>query len=506
MNTKSTLLLVPFAGALILGGCVQQTTGDYNKALSPKDEAITTRQADPAATQQQTQQVSPMTKAATSSNFDSLLPPAKPGECYTRILVPANYKTVPEKVLKKEAGEKIELVSGKYGLVEEKVLTEEGSAKLIPMEARYGTEAVKYQISSEKQYWAINLKQNAPAASEGLLASARKAGIQLDNATPGTCFHEHYIAPKYKTVIEKVLVSEASEKITVTPAKYETVSKKILIKEASYKLVAVPEQYKTVSEKILVEPARTVWKKGTGPVEKLDQSTGEIVCLVEIPARYKTIQKTVLASAATTKKVAIPAEYKTIQVRKLVAPAQEKRTLVPAQYKTVKKIVLESDGQFIWHDVHDKHLTPQSRTGNQICLVKIPAKSGSYIKKVVTSKAATKKVSRASRYQTIKVQKVVASPLVKRTKIAAQYQTVSKRIKVSEEHMEWVPILCETNFNANLITDLQRQLKASGHNPGKIDGIYGIRTKAAVGSFQRAKGIKTGTLTLETLKALGIKY
>lgn len=56
----------------------------------------------------------------------------------------------------------------------------------------------------------------------------------------------------------------------------------------------VPAVYKTTTEEVLESPAQTVWKKGRGPIEKLDNATGEIMCLVEIPAKYRTIQKVVL--------------------------------------------------------------------------------------------------------------------------------------------------------------------------------------------------------------------
>ena len=56
------------------------------------------------------------------------------------------------------------------------------------------------------------------------------------------------------------------------------------MKAASTRLETVPAQYETVTEEVLVRPAYTTWKKGTGPIQRIDQATGEIMCLVEVPA------------------------------------------------------------------------------------------------------------------------------------------------------------------------------------------------------------------------------
>jgi len=478
MKKRNMLFLSPLVGAIIFG------TLNVNVTMAANTEEAT----------------------QTVATGESLLPPAKPGECYTRVLIPARFETETVKMLKKAAGERIELTPGEYGTSEEKILVEEASTKLVPVAGSYSTEKVTYKISDGRRYWAESLKPGARPVSDALLNAAKADGINLDAATPGTCFHEHVIGPKYNTVPEKVLVKEASERIEVIPAQYETVEQKVLVKEASYKLVTVPETYKTETEKILVEPATTVWKKGVRPVERVDNSTGEIVCLVNIPAKYKTVTHRVVDTPATTKRIEIPAQYKTIKVRKLVAAAQEKRIPIPAKYSTITHTVLDSDASFHWHEIHDKSMSKESRTRNQICLREIPGKMGTYTKQVVANAPSVKTIELPAKYTTLKIRKLVVEPSQKSISSPAQYQTVTKRVKVSEEHMEWVPILCEVNFNLDLISELQRKLQDAGYNPGSIDGVYGGATKAAVRAFQRKKGMPTGQLTIETLRALGVAY
>ena len=168
---------------------------------------------------------------------------------------------------------------------------------------------------------------------------------------PGKCYARVWEDPKYGTVSEQVLRREAGERIEIIPAKYEMVEEQVLVREAYTRAEVVPPQYETVTEKIMVKPAFTRWKKGRGLIEKVNNFTGEIMCLEEVPAEYKTVTKQVLRSSGTTNMVQVPAEYKTVKRKKLVTPAEEKRIPIPAEYDTVTKTVLESDGRMAWREV-----------------------------------------------------------------------------------------------------------------------------------------------------------
>lgn len=177
-------------------------------------------------------------------------------------------------------------------------------------------------------------------------------------AKAGECYARVYTPPKYKVVSERVLknaetskveiiparyekgterllVRAESKKIQVIPATYKTVTERVLVRAASKKLVQVPAQYDNVSERVLVKAGYTTWKKGTGPIQKIDSSTGEIMCLVEVPPVYKTITKRVQKAAPTTREVAIPAEYRTVRKQVVATEAQTREVVIPAQYKTI---------------------------------------------------------------------------------------------------------------------------------------------------------------------------
>lgn len=282
------------------------------------------------------------------------------------------------------------------------------------------------------------------------------------NARPGECYARVYTAPQFRTVTDTVIKKAASERVNVIPERYdwteETVMVKpaseriaqvipaeyrweeeqVLVKPASEKIEEVPATYKTVTQTELVKAATTEWKRGRGPVEKVDNLTGDIMCLVEVPAEYRTITRSEVDQPASTRRVTIPAEYQTVRRQVLVKEAEVRKETVPAQY------------------------------------------------------------------QTVKVRKLVEAAREERIAIPAEYQTVTRQEKVSDGHMVWSQVLCETNATPETVYALQNALKNAGYAPGKIDGHLGAGTADAVRRYQKANGLAEGGITLEVLQRLGV--
>ena len=436
-------------------------------------------------------------------DMTNTLPNAKPGECYAKVMVPAEYRTETQKVVVREASEKVDVVPAKYETAQEKVLVSEASTKLIPVPAVYGTEVEKIETSAAYSAWVSgSLKSDVPV-NPAVLTAAGQSGVNLQAAAPNECYHEHYQPAEYKSEMQKVLASQESQKVSFTPAEYKFVEEKVLVAPASKKLVEVPAEYETLKEKVLVEAAKSVWKAGRGPVEKIDNSTGEIMCLVEVPAVYKTVSKTVLKTPAGSRTVEIPAKYETVKVRKLVSDAKEVRTVIPAKYEEVQKRVKVSEGKYIWHALKT-HGDVGKRTGNMICKKEYPATHKTVKRRVVKTPATFTKVAVPAIYADKEVRKLVSDAREVRTKIPEETKNVSKRIKVSSTKLEWKSVLCETNMSNEIITNVQQALKNAGFNPGVIDGVIGRQTLIAVDNFQRKNNLATGGLTLDTLKALNV--
>ncbi len=287
--------------------------------------------------------------------------------------------------------------------------------------------------------------ESQPAASAPAMSSA-SGDLYPPNARPGECYARMLIPGESRTVTEKVLKKEASERVEIVPATYKTVTKRVLVKPETSKLVSVPAKYGTKTERIQISEATTVWKKGAGTMaagagtgaaggssaaaivdrfgnQKIIGSrvtdTGELMCLVEVPAQYKTVTKTVLVSPATTKTVTSPAVYKTVEVTELVTAAQEKRIAIPEEYGTV-----------------------------------------------------------------------------------------TRTEQVRGEQLTWVPVLCQVNMTTGNVTTLQSALKKNGCYSCNVDGVMGPCTFRGAQCYAKKKGLPYGTnfVTVETIRALGLKF
>jgi len=269
VNNKKVILLASLC-ALMASGCAQQKHS--NEVSSLKNQLISEKtnnaklQSELAAAKKAAG-MKPATTAAPApaapqqqpSGADSLLPPnPKTGECYARVLIPGEYKTVEERRLKKEAS--------------------------------------------------FTLKAHHPT---------------------------------YKWIEKKMLVRGEYEVAKLVPAKYEWREEKVMVKPAHEHLKVVPAKYDWKVEKILIKPAYSTWKKGRGPIEKIDGSTGEIMCLIEVPAEYKTVKTRVLVEPEHTIKEMHEGHYNTVKSKVMVAEPTIVKHKVPAEYKIVKVKVVD---------------------------------------------------------------------------------------------------------------------------------------------------------------------
>ena len=444
--------------------------------------------------------------AGAAQDATGTLPDAKPGECYAKVIIPAKFETRAEEVVIAEPTEKIEVIPAKYEWTEEKILVQEAGFKLVPVPPVYETVTEKIETQPASLQWVLSTPSGrTKRAGASLVAYAKGAGLPADTAKPGQCFVEYYKPAKFRTDKQQVVKKEESERIEVIPPKYEWVEEKVLVQEASTKVVKVPAVYETVTERVMVSPATTVWKKGRGPRERIDNTTGEIMCLVEIPAKYKTITKRVIKTPETTKTIEIPAKYAVQRVRKLVEPAREVRKTIPAEYTEITKRTKVADESVSWYLKGEVPPDAGKPTGNMLCLNEKPAQYKTVTKRVLKTPATTKRIEIPAKYKTVRVRKLVQPASERRIPVPAKTSKVVKRVKIQDERLEWRQILCDTNTTPGIVKRVQRALKDAGFDPGPIDGNLGQQTLRAIDAYQRKNGMARGGLTMATIRALNIQ-
>jgi len=441
----------------------------------------------------------------TAENLPLTPPDAKPGECYARVMTPAKFETIEDKVMVKEATEEISIIPAEYEIVEQKVEVVPESKKLIPIPASYKEVVETIEVKAASRVWKTSLKKKALPVSQVLLDAVKAQGVDLENATGGTCYKEYFQPATYKTIEEDVIVQNEHNETEVIPAKFDTQELKIEITPPSKKVVQVPAEYEHTEEKVLVEEAKTVWKKGQNPAQKLSGATGEIMCLVKVPAKYKTIKKLIVKSPARTEVQEVPAEIKTLEAQHMVSEPTVKNTLIPALHKSIEKKVLDKAASFMWIDAQTGADKPWRYTGHKICLVETPAVTKEIKKVVLEAPASVKEEIIPATYKVVKAKKMVTPEKEVRTPVEAEYKMIEKRKKVASSSMEWKRILCQTNMTKDVIEKIQTALNEKSYKVGKPDGLLGRGTRNALERYQKDNGLSTGGITYETLDSLNIE-
>lgn len=376
---------------------------------------------------------------------DQMPKTAKAGECFAKVARPAQFRTETARKLVKEASERIDTVPAKYETVKEKVLTKEASERIEIVPPVY--KAVKVRVQSEE------IQEVVPAV--------------------------------YETVKEKVLVKEASSRLEEVPAVFGEVEEKVLAKPASRRAIEVPAVYETVTEKKLVREAFTTWKPGTQTnIQKLDEKTGQIMCMVEVPAEYQEVTRQVVKSPAHVRYEDIPAEYQTVRKTVLKTPASTRTIQIPAEYgeREVKKLV------------------KPAITATKV----VPVDYEREIMTVVRP-ASEKRIAIPAEYAEREVTRLVAPAREVRVPIAAEYADVPQEVMVCPVQEYWTQVLCDVNATPAKVTEIQKALAAAGFNPGSTNGKLDATTMKAVTDFQKAKGLaQDGYVNIETVKALGV--
>ena len=174
------------------------------------------------------------------------------------------------------------------------------------------------------------------------------------NAVPGKCYARCAIADKYGYVTETVMDNPKSIKKIKLPALYTTVYDTVIMRPKSTRTERVPADYEFISEQMMVAPATTKWVKGKADAGCLSANPEDcqVMCLVEVPAQYKTVQRKVMKNEAYDRVITIPMDYKIVAKQMKTQNERYVDIETPATYKTVqKRVLVEKGGVQQWREI-----------------------------------------------------------------------------------------------------------------------------------------------------------
>ena len=153
-------------------------------------------------------------------------------------------------------------------------------------------------------------------------------------AKPNQCYAKVKTGPTFKNAVKRVQVSPAvNKRVLVRGPQYTYTSRRVQVRPATHTYSYRPAQYRNISKRVLVKPAHYAWQKGKrGPITRIDNMTGEILCRVKVPAVYRTVVQKVLVRPGQRIKRNIPAVYRTVKQKRLASPAQYRNIRRPARF------------------------------------------------------------------------------------------------------------------------------------------------------------------------------
>ncbi len=404
----------------------------------------------------------------------------------------------------------------------------------------------------------------------GMVPSAALAGGSYDNgsdyppnAEPGKCYNKVLIPQVYESYTEQIIDApgrtetrvipavygmqtkqivireERIEYITI-PATYKTITETVIIKPASTKTVTIPAVYKTITEQVLVKEAHTEWHRGIpakdaaayGYQTKVT-ATGEVLCLILVPAEYATVTRQVLVTPEQTKiiqipaetqvvtrqvidqearvdKRVIPAEYGTVQVRVIVTPERIETYDIPPTYKVVTKQRLVSDNRFEWRviDCTNGYPIEPGPGGYQVPGVsKTPGGYGPPPRSYGAPPPA---------YSPPPPPKYQAPPRRYQPPPPPKYQGPDSEPVQSSGYGSTPPAAPkpytalasadkgDLATSPQVVRDIQTALGVRGYYSGPRNGVFSAQTQSALAKFQSDRKLDIGKITIDTLRSLGV--
>lgn len=426
-------------------------------------------------------------------------------QCYARVSVPAEYRTekVKTELLSEVTRYKITPPVFKNGV--ETVTVSPKVKKISAVQPVLEETTQKFEVMASSKQWVRGSLKGKQPLSKGELIDMKNLGVDTENAAAGTCFYEHFVEATLEDTPTKILVSEATEKLSVVDEVTKDDVFTVITSPAYKRVVEVPPTLKKGEEQVLSAAATKRWETQCGAIQQVDHMTGETLCLVDVAAQYESVATESVDIPALLTNVNNKAETKDVKIQTLVAAAQEKREVIPATYDSLDSQRVSKPARYTWLAKTDKVGFGAKPTGRAACFVETPAKVVEYKRQVVKTVGRFDTKTVPAKTTTVKTRALVSAAVSTEYSEPAKFQTIERKIQINESKIEWKPVLCQVNFSEDIIVQLQKALSTQGYEPGPIDGILGRGTTNAIRKYQSDNKMADGGLTIETLEKLGVK-
>lgn len=196
------------------------------------------------------------------------LPPnARVGECYTKVWVPPEFKTVTERIMVKGPSERLEITPAEYGWVEERVCVKEASTELQEIAAEFEDKQITVQVEPAHTDWIVKKDEDctpAKVVQTGLRDDDKDGALHVQGHS-GRATRDVFCLvsspPRNETIRVQCQKSPASVKQVTIAAEYETVRRQKLVKAACTRRIPIPAEYQTVEKTIKVCDGRMAWQR-----------------------------------------------------------------------------------------------------------------------------------------------------------------------------------------------------------------------------------------------------
>jgi len=201
------------------------------------------------------------------------LPPnARPGECWTKVWMAPEFKTISERVMVRAPSERLEITPAEYGWVEERVCIKEASTELQEIPAEFEDRQITVQLQPGHTDWVV-MKDEECTPAKVVQTSLRDNGKGDDEDSDALHVRGHTATatrdvfclvtspPRTETISVQCLKKPACTKQVTIPAEYQTVRRQKLVKAACTKRIAIPAEYRTVDKTIKVCDGRFAWQR-----------------------------------------------------------------------------------------------------------------------------------------------------------------------------------------------------------------------------------------------------